>query len=112
MLTSRWPALSVVLCLIGCNSPTPLSELRVPHFSSEHYEHLDCHKLKEESDKIDVVIQKLSGVKNEPRYIMHSEMPFVGTGDNMGAVELVKYRAERNAIQRAYDLKKCIGIAY
>ena len=107
MFTIQWLLLIFFLCLIGCNTPSLSSERDVPLFSSKNYEYFDCHQLKNEAEKLDIVIEQLSGVKNEPHYVMHTDMPFVGTGDNMGAVELIRSRAERNAIQRMYDQKGC-----
>ena len=97
----------ISVCLMGCNGPRLSPERQPPVFSSANYEHMDCHQLKNEIDKLDNVIEQLSGVKNEPRYVMHTDMPFIGTGDSMGAVELIKSKAERNAIQKAYVQKNC-----
>lgn len=95
--------------LIGCNGATLSPDRQAPIFSSGDYEHLDCYQLKKEVEKLDVVIKKLSDVKNESKYVLHTEMPFVGTGDSMGAVELIKSRAERNAIRLTYEHKECGG---
>lgn len=112
MLVFRWIFLLAALCSMGCNSPTISPVDSLPRFSSENYEHLDCLQLKKEVDRLDFVIKQLSAVKNEPHYVMHKDMPFVGTGDSMGAVELIRSKAERTAVQRVFDEKDCAHAAY
>jgi hypothetical protein len=107
MLTVRCALFFGVLFLCGCNSPTLSSINSVPNFSGERYQQLDCAQLKKEINRLNSVIEQLSEVKNESHYVMHTDMPFVGTGDNMGAVQLIRSKAEINAIQITYDNKGC-----
>lgn len=107
MLIVHWLLLLSIIFLTGCNSPKLTHEHELPRFSSESYRHLDCQALKSKVDRLIAVIEQLSGVKNEPHYVMHTDMPFVGTGDNMGAVQLIRAKAERNAVQTVYGQKGC-----
>lgn len=97
----------IYLFLVGCNSPTITPDRQTPVFATANYENLDCYQLKDELQKLEVIIRQLSGVTNEPRYILHTEIPFIGTGDSMGAVQLLKARAEKNAVQMAFENKNC-----
>lgn len=104
---SRRLTVFMMLCLTGCNSPKLSHQNEVPRFSSEEYQHLDCQQLKNKIDKLQLTAEKLSGVDNESRYVLHTDMPLVGTGDSMGAVELLRVKAERNSIQTVYGQKDC-----
>jgi hypothetical protein len=98
-----------MLCLAGCNSPKLVNQDEVPNFSSEEYEHLDCRQLDDKIAKLKPIVDTLSGVDNEHHYVMHRDMPFVGTGDSMGAVELLKVKAEIKSVKRIYNQKDCQG---
>jgi hypothetical protein len=93
--------------LVGCNTPTPSSELIVPHFSSAPYENLSCSELAVKREKMEKSVQELSAMQDNGNYMMHADIPFMGTGDTMGTIELVKLRARVDAIERAYKSKKC-----
>lgn len=101
----------IIFSLAACNGPTLSPERQIPVFPSANYDHLDCHQLRIEVKKINAVIEQLSGAKNEPRYVIHTEMPFIGTGDNMGAIELFKSKAELNALKLKYENKNCANSA-
>lgn len=99
--------LLIFLFLAGCNSPKLVNQNEVPNFSSEEYEHLDCQQLENKIAKLKPIVDRLSGVDNEHHYVMHADMPLVGTGDNMGAVELLKVKAEIKSVKRIYNQKDC-----
>ena len=93
--------------LVGCNTPTPSSELIVPHFSSAPYENLSCSELAVKREKMEKSVQELSAMQDNGNYMMHADIPFMGTGNTMGTIELVKLKARVGAIERAYNSKKC-----
>jgi hypothetical protein len=100
----------VSLCLAllaGCNTPTPSSELIVPRFSSAPYKDLSCSELAIERKKMDKSVQELSVMQDNGKMVMHADIPFIGTGDTMATIELVKLKARLDAIKRVYDSKEC-----
>lgn len=97
----------IILGLVGCNSPKLSNQNEVPSFSSKEYERLDCRQLADKLAKLQPIVDSLSGVDNEHHYVMHADMPLVGTGDSMGAVELLKVKAEIKAVKKVYSQKEC-----
>lgn len=95
------------LLLVGCNTPTPSSELVVPRVSSAPYENLSCAQLAIRLEKMNNSAQELAATQDGGSYMMHADIPFMGTGDTMGTIELVKLKAKINAIHRVYERKEC-----
>ena len=93
--------------LAGCNTPTPSSQLKVPHFSSAPYESLSCSELAIKREEMNKSIEKLSAMQDDARYVMHADIPFMGTGDTMGSIELIKLKARMDALTRVYQSKEC-----
>jgi len=95
------------LALVGCNTPTPSSKLKVPHFSSAPYESLSCSELALKREEMRSSIQELSAAQDNGSYVMHTDIPFMGTGDTMGIIELVKLKGRVDAVTRVFNNKKC-----
>lgn len=95
------------LALVGCNTPTPSSNLKVPHFSSAPYESLSCSELTIKREEMRASIKELSAAQDSGSYVMHTDIPFMGTGDTMGTIELVKLKARMEAVTRVFESKDC-----
>ncbi len=93
--------------LSACNGPTVTSTSKVANVATKNYDKLGCDQLNDEIKRLNLVIQELSPAINEPRYVLHTETLFVGTGDNMGTVALIRSKAEKDAVQKAYISKAC-----